>query len=93
MLIVFFFCRIAFGNDSWEKIGVTPSNSERIGITYNAEIPQIGATLVQQQDDPGKDPGFSESIIDSMRAQKDEELVRLLKEYEIRGKFETLLPT
>ncbi|XP_055593086.1 cytoplasmic dynein 2 light intermediate chain 1 [Uranotaenia lowii] len=81
---------IPFGGDSWEKIGVTPTNSERIGLTYSAQIPQVGTEKVIVPDDPSKDAGFKERIIDELRAQKDEELMRLLKDTEIRMKFETV---
>ncbi|XP_058454771.1 cytoplasmic dynein 2 light intermediate chain 1 [Malaya genurostris] len=81
---------IPFGGDSWEKIGVMPTNSERIGINYSAQIPQIETDKVAIPDDPAKDIGFKESVIDELRAQKDEELLRLLKDTEIRMKFEAV---
>ncbi|XP_058814743.1 cytoplasmic dynein 2 light intermediate chain 1 [Topomyia yanbarensis] len=81
---------IPFGGDSWERIGVMPTNSERIGINYSAQIPQIGTEQVAIPDDPAKDVGFKEKVIDDLRAQKDEELMRLLKDTEIRMKFETV---
>ncbi|XP_053676475.1 cytoplasmic dynein 2 light intermediate chain 1 [Anopheles nili] len=80
---------IPFGADSWERIGVTPSNSERIGHSFSTQIPQLpmvdGSGL---PDDPAKDVGFKESTIDELRSQKDDELMYVLKDTEIRMKFE-----
>lgn len=81
---------IPFGGDSWEKIGVTPTNSERIGIHYSTQIPQVGTEKAVIPDDPAKDAGFKERVIDELRSQKDEELMRLLKDTEIRMKFEVV---
>ncbi|XP_029712477.1 cytoplasmic dynein 2 light intermediate chain 1-like [Aedes albopictus] len=81
---------VPFGGDSWEKIGVTPTNSERIGMNYSAQIPQVGTEKVAIPDDPAKDGGFKERVIDELRAQKDDELMRLLKDTEIRMKFEAV---
>lgn len=81
---------IPFGGDSWEKIGVVPTNSERIGIAYSAQIPQINTSLPDILNDPAKDSGFFESVIDELRTQKDEELLRLIKETEMRTKFQML---
>lgn len=82
---------IPFGGDSWERIGVLPTNSERLGVIYSSQIPQINdGTSTVQQNDPAKDSGFREAIIDELRAQKDEELLRLIKDTEMRGKFETI---
>ncbi|XP_065081825.1 cytoplasmic dynein 2 light intermediate chain 1 [Ochlerotatus camptorhynchus] len=81
---------IPFGGDSWEKIGVTPTNSEHIGMSYSSQIPQVDTENVAVPDDPAKDAGFKERAIDELRAQKDEELMRLLKDTEIRMKFETV---
>lgn len=90
---------IWYGKDSWSSIGVTPTNSERIGLTYSTQIPQLdngnennsAAVASTIPNDPAKDPGFREAIIDEMRAQKDEELLRLLKDTEIRAKFQTII--
>ncbi|XP_001846252.2 cytoplasmic dynein 2 light intermediate chain 1 [Culex quinquefasciatus] len=81
---------IPFGADSWEKIGVTPTNSERIGLNYSSQIPQVGTEKVAIPDDPAKDGGFRERVIDELRALKDEELMRLLKDTEMRMKFEAV---
>lgn len=83
---------IAFGSDSWEKIGVTPSNSDRIGIVYVTAVPQKEKDSDSSiTDEPGnKDLGFREAFIDELRAQKDEELLRLIKDIELKSKFETI---
>ncbi|XP_055546339.1 cytoplasmic dynein 2 light intermediate chain 1 [Wyeomyia smithii] len=81
---------VPFGADSWERIGVTPSNSERIGSNYSAEIPQLNMERTVLPDDPAKDAGFREREIDALRAQRDEELMRFLRGTEIRMKFETV---
>lgn len=41
-------------------------------------------------DDPAKDTAFREPAIDELRAQKDEELLRFIRDTEIRSKFETV---
>lgn len=78
------------GHDSWKDIGVTPSNSERIGITFSTHIPQKDDSELSEMplDDPAKDPAFREPAIDELRAQKDEELLRFIRDTEIRSKFE-----
>lgn len=81
---------IPFGGDSWEKIGVVPTNSERIGIAYSTQIPQINTSLPDILSDPAKDSGFFETVIDELRTQKDEELLRLIKETEMRTKFQMI---
>lgn len=87
---------IAFGKDSWKAIGVTPTNSERIGLTLGAHIPQLAAAAddVGATDgmpaDPSKDVAFREPSIDDLRSQKDEELLRFIKDSEIRAKFQTV---
>lgn len=80
------------GQDSWKEIGVTPSNSERIGLNYSTHIPQkdIESNDVSINDDPAKDIAFREPAIDELRAQKDEELFRFIRDTEIRSKFETV---
>ncbi|XP_052898049.1 cytoplasmic dynein 2 light intermediate chain 1 [Anopheles moucheti] len=82
---------IPFGADSWARIGVTPSNSERIGHSFSTQIPQlplVNSAVVP--DDPAKDAGFKEATIDELRSQKDEELMYVLKDTEIRMKFEVV---
>ncbi|ETN60466.1 hypothetical protein AND_007913 [Anopheles darlingi] len=76
--------------DSWERIGVTPTNSERIGHSFVTQIPQVPISQNVVPDDPGKDPGFKESTIDELRSHKDEELLYVLKDTEIRMKFEVV---
>lgn len=78
-----------FGKDSWQQIGVGPTNSERIAVTYGAEIPQVksddeGLSVI----DPVRDPNFREAVIDELRAQKDDELLRWIKDNEFRNKFQ-----
>ncbi|XP_052870775.1 cytoplasmic dynein 2 light intermediate chain 1-like [Anopheles cruzii] len=81
---------IPFGGDSWERIGVTPTNSERIGHSFSTQIPQVAMTNGILPDDPAKDPGFREPSIDELRSHKDEELMYVLKDTEIRMKFEVV---
>lgn len=80
------------GQDSWKEIGVTPSNSERIGINYSTHIPQkdVESSELTSVDDPAKDSAFREPAIDELRAQKDEELLRFIRDTEIRSKFESV---
>lgn len=91
---------VPFGGDSWEKIGVLPTNSERIGHTYSSHIPQIKSedddveeskSSISSSYDPAVDAGFREAIVDELRAQKNEELTRLIKDREMRHKFEGVL--
>lgn len=80
---------IWFGKDSWQNIGVGPTNSERIAISYNTQIPQVEDSTVLPPD-PAKDLDFREAVIDELRAQKDEELLRWIRDNEIRNKFQTI---
>ncbi|XP_017484487.1 PREDICTED: cytoplasmic dynein 2 light intermediate chain 1 [Rhagoletis zephyria] len=89
---------IWFGTDSWDQIGSAGVLSvERIGSLLAAEMPQLNEAggkkrkTKTQINDPAKDPGFRESIIDDMRAQKDKELQALIKESQLRGQFETIV--
>lgn len=86
---------IWFGQDSWQSIGVGPTNSERIAVTYGELIPQIDtvATDVALPKNPTKDPDFREAVIDELRAQKDEELLRWVKDNEFRNKFQAVATT
>lgn len=82
---------IWFGQDTWQNIGVGPTNSERIAITYGERIPQVEAdTNVDAVADPAKDPDFREAVIDELRALKDEELFRWIKDNEFRDKFQAI---
>uniref|UniRef100_A0A182R7R5 Cytoplasmic dynein 2 light intermediate chain 1 n=1 Tax=Anopheles funestus TaxID=62324 RepID=A0A182R7R5_ANOFN len=82
---------IPFGADSWSRIGVTPSNSERIGHSFSTQIPHLPlANSAIVPDDPAKDAGFKEVTIDELRSQKNEELMYVLKDTEIRMKFEVV---
>lgn len=76
-------------SDSWEKIGVLPSNSERIAITYSSQIQQRKSKENKEVTDPTKDPNFKETVIDDLRSMKDEELFRLIKNSEIKVKFDS----
>ncbi|XP_054743605.1 cytoplasmic dynein 2 light intermediate chain 1 [Anastrepha obliqua] len=88
---------IWFGTDSWESIGNADVMSvERIGALLAVEMPQLNEVGKKRKtkarlNDPAKDPGFSESIIDEMRAQKDKELQAIIKESQLRGQFETII--
>jgi dynein light intermediate chain 2 len=76
-------------SDSWEQIGVLPSNSERIAITFSSQIQQQNKNDEKEISDPAKDSNFSESIIDELRSRKDEELFRLIKNSEMKMKFDS----
>lgn len=82
-----------FGCDSWTQIGVLPSNSERIEMAFSKHIPQTGRDDVgsdggfEQLVNPAKDAGFREASVDELRAQKDEELMRLITDTELQAKF------
>lgn len=76
-------------SDSWEQIGVLPSNSERIAITFSSQIQQQNKSDEKEISDPSKDPNFSETIIDELRSRKDEELFRLIKNSEMKIKFDS----
>lgn len=76
-------------SDSWEKIGVLPSNSERIAITFSSQIEQSKSKENKEIADPTKDANFREPIIDDLRAMKDEELFRLIKNSEMKVKFDS----
>lgn len=90
---------IWFGTDSWDQIGsVSLLSVERIGSLLATEAPQLNEVVRKHSakskthiKDPAKDPGFRESIIDEMRAQKNKELQAIIKESQLRGKFETIV--
>lgn len=87
---------IWFGEDSWQNIGVGPTNSERIALTYGEQIPQINVDVdsnTNLPNNPAKDVDFREAVIDEMRAQKDEELLRWIKDNEFRNKFQAIETT
>ncbi|KAH8409898.1 hypothetical protein KR009_000344 [Drosophila setifemur] len=84
---------IWFGTDSWAKIGDTGAQSmERIGATFGADVPQLQLEKhsLQETTNPAKDPGFKESLIDEMRAQKNEDLAGIMRDVLLRGKFESV---
>lgn len=77
-------------SDTWEKIGVMPSNSERIAFQFSTQIQQNkGKKEHKEISDPCKDVNFSEKVIDDLRALKDEELMRLIKNSDIKIKFDS----
>lgn len=77
-------------SDSWEKIGVLPSNSEKFGIAFSSQIQQNKTNEGRESsDDPAKDPNFREPVIDDLRAMKDEELFRLIRNSEMKVKFDS----
>lgn len=90
---------VPFGGDSWEKIGVLPTSSERIGHTYSTHIPQIEGSHVMEENktsisltyDPALDSGFREAVVDELRSQKNDELAQLIRDREMRHKFEGVL--
>lgn len=86
---------IWFGQDSWREIGISPTNSEHIGLTLNSHIPQnrndqADVINAEEEDDPAHDPGFREPVIDELRAQKDEELQKYMRDLEVRKQFEVV---
>ncbi|EDV99438.1 GH13023 [Drosophila grimshawi] len=88
---------IWFGTDSWTQIGTGEAGGscfsvERIGATLSVEVPQLLLEKQKQQlpQDPAKDAGFRESLIDEMRAQKDRELATIMRDAALRGKFESV---
>lgn len=80
---------IGFGKDSWESIGVTPSNAGQIGGVYTSQVPQEPEDA-ESQYDPAKDPEFSEKLVDEMRARRDEELMSFLRDKEIMSRFKKI---
>lgn len=76
-------------SDSWEKIGVLPINLERIAITYSSKIQQNKSKWKKEITDLTKDSNFCEPVIDDLRAIKDEEIIRLIKNSEIKLKFDS----
>lgn len=95
ILVRIFSKEIFFSEDSWQSIGVGPTNSERISISYGEMIPQIdtNAADAAMPTNPAKDPDFHEAVIDELRAQKDEELLRWIKDNEFRNKFQAIAST
>lgn len=79
---------ISSASDSWEQIGVLPSNSERVGISYSAQVPQQSASN-EELPDPGTDTNFREAIVDELRALKDDELLLLIKNTEMKIKYDS----
>lgn len=83
---------IWFGTDCWQQI--TPlgaQNLQSIQTNFLTEVPQQHQENSKEKckhNDPAKDPGFRESIIDEMRAQKNEELEGLIKDVQLRSKFQ-----
>jgi dynein light intermediate chain 2 len=81
-------------SDTWEKIGVMPSNSERIGIQFSTQIQQNREKSDSNKSsellvNPATDVNFREAVIDDLRAMKDDELLRLIKNSEIKIKFDS----
>lgn len=79
-------------SDTWEKIGVMPSNSERIAIQFSSQIQQNKEKKDGKEinsTDPTKDANFTEKSVDEIRNMKDEELLRLIKNSEIKIKFDS----
>ncbi|KAL9925807.1 cytoplasmic dynein 2 light intermediate chain 1 [Glossina fuscipes] len=92
---------IWFGTDSWEDInrGEVLENLQQINENFSSKVPQhpslnddsmSSANSEHAIVNPSKDPGFYESVIDEMRAQKDEELQQIVRDTKLRHKFETL---
>lgn len=80
---------ISHFSDSWESIGVMPSNSERIAIAFSSQIQQNKSRESKEETDPTKDSNFREHMIDDLRAMKDEELFRVIRNSEMKVKFDS----
>lgn len=83
---------ISAWSDTWDKIGAMPSNSERIGIQFSTLIQQNKDNKDNKKDDsvnPATDANFRESVIDDLRLLKDDELLRIIKNSEIKIKFDS----
>lgn len=89
---------VAPGHDSLQQIGTPPLSDQDIGrihaktplelwkFAYNGYFPQENITNPAMVEDPAKDPQYKEPAIDSIRAQKDEELERYRRLSERRAK-------
>lgn len=81
-------------SDTWERMGVMPTNSEKIAFQFSTQIQQSNkekkeSNKEENATNPTKDPNFQEKTIDDLRAMKDEELLRLIKNSEIKMKFDS----
>ncbi|XP_071962117.1 cytoplasmic dynein 2 light intermediate chain 1-like isoform X2 [Antedon mediterranea] len=86
------------GTDSMNQIGGPPITDGSIGQiqarspldlwkqAFTSYFPQEATGSASISDDPAKDPQYAEPEVDSMRAQKDEELARYRKVSERRAK-------
>lgn len=86
---------IWFGNDSWNKISSSEAqNIQSIKTYFVQEVAQQQEDINKENQtlhDPAKDPGFSESVIDEMRAIKDGELEAITRDVQTRSKFQTII--
>ncbi|XP_033736080.1 cytoplasmic dynein 2 light intermediate chain 1-like isoform X1 [Pecten maximus] len=93
--------QVAAGHDSLQQIGTPPLSDKDVGRinaknpmqlwkhAYIAKFPQEASEDVTNPamvDDPAKDPQYKEAAIDSLRAQKDEELERYRRMSERKAK-------
>lgn len=77
-------------SDTWEKMGITPTNAERISFQFSSQIQQNKEKKEHKElSDPSRDINFAEKAIDDLRAMKDDELLRLIKNSEIKTKFDS----
>ena len=84
---------IWFGTDSWSSI--TPLGAQSLQSIQTSFTNAVAQQTQNTQNetvlnDPTKDAGFRESVIDEMRAQKDEELKMIIKDVQLRSKFQTI---
>jgi dynein light intermediate chain 2, cytosolic len=75
-------------------MGILPSNSEKIAFQFSTQIQQSNnekkeSNKEENATNPTKDPNFLEKTIDDVRANKDEELLRIIKNFEIKMKFDS----
>uniref|UniRef100_A0A2C9KJ07 Cytoplasmic dynein 2 light intermediate chain 1 n=1 Tax=Biomphalaria glabrata TaxID=6526 RepID=A0A2C9KJ07_BIOGL len=89
---------VSAGQDALQQIGTPPLNDGDVGkvqarnpmelwkMAYTSHFPQTYVNNPSTVDDPAKDPQFAEPAIDTLRAQKQEELERYRKLAERRSK-------
>lgn len=85
---------IGCGQDSWERIGRTPSSFREIGSNFKRALNYEDKPRKKElpKDPTTKAKGeFREPLIDELRAQKDQEILSFLQNEEIRAKFENIV--
>jgi len=89
---------VPFGHDSLQQIGTPPISDSDIGkvqartplelwkVAFGGYFQQTSGNNPAMVEDPAKDPQFAEPAIDTLRAQKDEELEKYRKLAERRAR-------